>query len=224
MKQTQLFLVGIMLILCSCGERSIQEKITTPEQAIEALRSGNRRFMEGKSIHGRGESLAEIKQLANHQSPYAAVISCSDSRVPVELIFDCGFGDIFVIRTAGNSLYDDATIGSLQYAISHLGVKSIIILGHSNCGAITSIVQSADTIHHQDDGNCELHNMLAKIEEHIPQYKGAQSMLQEAIEANVMAQREQVLSLDQIKELIGSESITVATAIYYLETGEVVFK
>ncbi|MDD3436174.1 MAG: carbonic anhydrase [Candidatus Gastranaerophilales bacterium] len=105
-----------------------------PKEALDRIIEGNRRFAQGKSIHPNlGEELRN--SLIYGQKPFAAVLACSDSRVPVEIILDMGLGDIFVVRNAGNTLSNSVT-GSLEYAVKTLGVKLIMILGHNDCGAV----------------------------------------------------------------------------------------
>lgn len=105
-------------------------------EALNRLKEGNKRFAEDNSIHpNRGKELRD--SLLGAQRPIAAIISCSDSRVPVEIIFDAGIGDLFVVRTAGHVLSEEA-LGSVEYAVEHLDVKLVVILGHENCGAMKS--------------------------------------------------------------------------------------
>lgn len=104
--------------------------------ALNILKEGNIRFASGKSVHPRRDK--ELRDaLCKGQKPIAAIISCSDSRVPVEIVFDAGIGDIFVVRTAGHVLSNE-TLGSIEYAVEHLGVNLVVILGHENCGAVKS--------------------------------------------------------------------------------------
>ena len=114
------------------AERSYQP----PGQIMARLREGNRRFAEGRPLVANS-SPARRAELACGQRPFAAVLACSDSRVPPELVFDQGLGELFVVRVAGN-VVDDTVLGSLEYAIEHLGVSFILVLGHSACGAVTS--------------------------------------------------------------------------------------
>ena len=111
----------------------------SPELALQALQAGNRRFALGAGIHPN-QTLNRRDEIVPAQQPFAVVIGCSDSRVPPEIIFDCGLGDLFVVRSAGHVL-DDATVGSVQYAVEILGVKLILVLGHSDCGAVKAAVE-----------------------------------------------------------------------------------
>jgi carbonic anhydrase len=101
---------------------------------LETLKQGHQRFLEGHSIHPHS-SLARLTEVAAAQHPIAAVLGCADSRIPVELLFDTGLGDLFVVRSAGNTAFT-AAIGSLEFAVDHLGVGLIIVLGHARCGAV----------------------------------------------------------------------------------------
>ena len=111
----------------------------SPASALKQLLEGNARWADGKSIHP-GSDVARREWVANEgQKPFAAVLSCADSRVPPELLFDQGVGDLFVVRVAGNSI-DTLGAQSLEYAAAHLGVETILVLGHQNCGAVNGAV------------------------------------------------------------------------------------
>ncbi len=105
----------------------------TAEQALHRLMEGNRKFCsEHYDVH---PTVKEIESLVDGQHPYAAIVSCSDSRVPPNEVFDCDLGEIFVVRTAGN-VVSDFELGSIEYAVEHLGTPLIMVLGHNNCGAV----------------------------------------------------------------------------------------
>jgi carbonic anhydrase len=108
-------------------------------QALSALMDGNRRYASGSGHHPR-QSAYRRAEVLPAQHPFAVVIGCSDSRVPPEIIFDCGLGDLFVVRTAGHAI-DEAVYASVQYVIEHLGVALIVVLGHSRCGAVQAVVE-----------------------------------------------------------------------------------
>lgn len=119
--------------------REVQASIT-PDKAIEMLRQGNQRFASGQTT-GR-DFLAQVKQTSGGQFPFAAIVSCLDSRVPPEIVFDRGIGDLFVARVAGNFVNDDI-LGSLEYAARVAGAKLIVIMGHTECGAVKGACDSA---------------------------------------------------------------------------------
>jgi carbonic anhydrase len=111
----------------------------TPDEALRALVEGNARFAQGK-VTNPHRTLTRLQELGTRQAPFAAVLACSDSRVPVEILFDQGFGDIFVARVAGN-IASSEVIGSLEYATAVLGAKLVLVLGHSACGAVKATMQ-----------------------------------------------------------------------------------
>jgi len=117
----------------------------TPDQALSRLVAGNERFVAAKSSHPHQDA-ARRHDLAGSQHPFAVVLSCSDSRLPPELVFDQGLGDLFVIRVAGN-ITDAAVIGSIEYAVEHLKTPLIVVLGHEKCGAVTAAMSGGAGSH-----------------------------------------------------------------------------
>ncbi len=110
------------------------------ESALLRLLEGNRRFVEGKSIHPNGSPVRR-GELTQGQNPFACVLGCSDSRVPPEIIFDCGLGDLFVFRTAGH-VVDMAVAGSIAYSVDVLGIPLLMVLGHTGCGAVKAAIDA----------------------------------------------------------------------------------
>ena len=113
----------------------------SPDEALQKLMDGNRHFVENKLTNAAMSDAATRTSLAKSQKPYAIVLTCSDSRVPPEIVFDKGLGEIFVVRVAGN-IPDPVVIGSIEYAAEHLGSTLIMVLGHQRCGAVTATVDS----------------------------------------------------------------------------------
>lgn len=219
-------LIAVLSLLLSCAptqQKSTEQPVVeTPEQAIEALKSGNTRFVTGKTIEPNRD-IARVASLAKGQAPHTAIVACSDSRVPVELLFDQGFGDLFVIRTAGNTVIDEMTQGSVDYAVNHLGVKVVLVLGHTSCGAITGVVAKADAhaAHAEDDGDVPA--MLNLIGDQIPEHKGKGGDLNMAIEANVDVQVAKMNGLDHISEKVEKGDLLIISAIYDVANGKVIF-
>lgn len=114
---------------------------TSPDEALQKLMDGNKHFTDNKLSNATMSDTATRASLANSQKPYAIILSCSDSRVPPEIIFDKGLGEIFVVRVAGN-VPDPIVLGSIEYAVEHLGSSLIMVLGHERCGAVTASVDS----------------------------------------------------------------------------------
>ena len=112
----------------------------TPDKAIEMLKQGNQRFVSGKTVER--DLLAQVKQTSKGQFPFAAVVSCLDSRIPPEIVFDRGIGDLFVARVAGNFVNDDI-LGSLEFATKLSGAKLIVVMGHTECGAVKGACDAA---------------------------------------------------------------------------------
>jgi carbonic anhydrase len=126
----------------------------TADQALCELWEGNRRFQRDESIGPRRDG-ARRASVADAQTPFAAVVACSDSRVPPELLFDQGLGDLFVVRVAGNVIGSDA-LGSLEYAAEHLEVPAIVVLGHSRCGAVSAAIRG-------ESGSPHIEGVLAAL-------------------------------------------------------------
>lgn len=229
MKKFLFVIAAVALFSCNTAKKEstvVVEEIVieTPEQAINALIEGNLRFMNDSTIDIH-DGMERVVSLVDGQSPFACVIGCSDSRVPAELIFDQGFGDLFVIRNAGNTVLDDSAAGSVEYAAEHLGVKAIVVLGHTFCGAITAIVESdahahADGSHH-NHGKSALNSMLEMIEAKLP--VNADMTLDEAIIANVNNQVAAIMALEPVAKLVESKELVVIPAIYDITTGSVAF-
>jgi len=145
--KTKFILITLVLFsLLGCKRQNTEkiapDTIDSKTNCLEQLIAGNHRFLEGKSIHphqGKNSVLAN----QNSQKPFAVVVTCSDSRVSPEIVFDQGIGDLFVIRNAGN-LISDIDMGSIEYAVEHLDVKWVIILGHTECGAVKAYINDKD--------------------------------------------------------------------------------
>ncbi|HEY7392870.1 MAG TPA: carbonic anhydrase [Bryobacteraceae bacterium] len=138
----------VLLVLCGGTVTWGQEvgSALTADTALTRLLDGNQRYARHKERHP-DQSAARQKELAGGQHPFAVILGCADSRVPPELLFDQGLGDLFVIRVAGN-IVDDAVLGSIEYAVEHLGTKLILVLGHENCGAVSAAVEGGEAAGH----------------------------------------------------------------------------
>lgn len=193
-----------------------------PHEALEKLLEGNQRFIKNKSIHPN--RCQETKDsLLQEQRPFAVILSCSDSRVPIEIIFDAGFGDVFVVRTAGHVLSTEV-MGSIEYAVKSLGVKLVMILGHDNCNAVQSAIKSYKT-----KSLNKLSPNMKSIMTHIyPAIEGLicnscnQEFLDKAIKANIVYQVNDLIKNDEyIAEKVKSKEIMVIGANYNLKTSNV---
>ncbi|TDD77269.1 carbonic anhydrase [Flavobacterium caseinilyticum] len=137
--------IAILSITIGCKKEEIANPIAENQKPIEQLISGNQRFINEKSIHPHQDKKTVLKN-QNEQHPFAVVLTCSDSRVSPEVLFDQGLGDLFVIRNAGN-LISDIDMGSIEYAVEHLDVKLIVVLGHTECGAIKAYIADKDNLY-----------------------------------------------------------------------------
>lgn len=195
-----------------------------PNATLEKLIDGNKRFAQGQLTHPNlGIELRNA--LVNKQKPYAAILACSDSRVPVEIIFDAGLGDLFVVRSAGHVLSKE-TIGSLEYAVGDLGVKLIVVMGHDNCGAVTSAMKAYKSKKYK-----LLSNNLQSIMNHIyPVFDNLndnideKDLLMAAIRENIQYQVNDLINSDAyLARKIENKELIIIGAKYSLETGFVEF-
>ena len=189
---------------------------STPEEALAELIAGNERYVNEECVNPRSD-MERVEETAPHQAPFAAVVGCSDSRVPVELLFDQGIGDIFVIRTAGNNVNSEMVMGSVDYAIEHLGVKVLLVLGHGSCGGVTGAI-SEDGHEHGNIGH-----LLGTIREDVSDYVGKVENLDDAIRHHTHVQVERILAYPHVAEKIEKGELLVKAAYYDVNTGKVTY-
>lgn len=216
MKTKIALLALIIFSLFSCKKHTIaEEKILN---SLDQLTSGNQRFLSGKLAHPR-QNKRTVFANQKGQKPFAVVISCSDSRVSPEIVFDQGIGDLFVIRNAGN-LVSDIDMGSIEYAVEHLNSKLIIVLGHTECDAIKAYIND-------NDGNYKKHsNHIDNIVEIISQEKEEidadkatpkSTNYLGAINANI----EHSVKLIQDNPIVKKHQVKVVSMRYDVHTGKV---
>lgn len=140
-KNIMLFVFTLIYLLTGIALASSEISFISPDEALKKLMDGNKNYVANKLTNSSRCDAAVRKSLANSQKPYAIVLSCSDSRVPPEIIFDKGLGEIFVIRVAGN-VPDPVVLGSIEYAAEHLGTPLIMVLGHKRCGAVKATIEA----------------------------------------------------------------------------------
>lgn len=187
------------------------------DEALKRLLEGNTRYASGKA-KGPNRSSARRTELAKAQHPIAVVVSCSDSRVPPELLFDQGFGDIFVVRTAGN-IVDSIALGSIEYAVDHLGTKLILVLGHERCGAVTAAMQGGDA-----PGNIKsvVDTIKPAVEKGKARHTGHGEVLDSCIISNVKQVAEKIRKTAPIlSEKVEDGMLKVVGAYYDLDSGAV---
>ncbi|SHF94605.1 carbonic anhydrase [Flavobacterium micromati] len=188
-----------------------------PRIALKKLMGGNKRFVEGKSIKPR-QNTDMIKKLENGQEPFATIVGCSDSRVPNEMIFDQGLGDLFIIRTAGQ-VSAAASYGSMEFAVLKLKTKLTVVLGHTECGAVAAAVERPENVPgHIVTLINEIKPAVAKCA-HLPG-----NSVNNAVRQNVLDQVANLRDLEPIlhKKYVDGE-ILIVGAVYDIHTGKVEF-
>jgi carbonic anhydrase len=193
----------------------------TAEEALARLVAGNDRFVRGEARFPtiQKEVLAE---LAKGQRPYATIIGCSDSRVPPELVFDAGFGELFIVRIAGNVVSPEI-MGTLQYAAVHLHTPLFVVLGHQKCGAVQAAL--AGSIHNAGEHAriaLLLDNMLPGLRD-LSRTLAPSDLLEAAVEANVRWSMHQLLETPEGKARMAEGIIRLVGSVYELESGRVRF-
>lgn len=189
----------------------------TPAQALEQLKQGNQRFVSGQ--RKTRDLNAKVIATAAGQHPFAAIVSCMDSRAPMEIILDQGIGDMFSLRTAGN-VVDEDVLGGLEYAAKVVGVKLLLVLGHSGCGAVKGAVDDVQL------GN--LTQLLAKIRPAIAlaapgSFSSDKPFVKRVEEQNVRLGIKQIREHSKVlREMLDAGTIRVAGGMYDIETGKVV--
>src|SRR6185295_8372829 len=185
------------------------------------LKDGNERFASGKTRHAH-ESADWRKHLVEGQKPFATILGCSDSRVPIELVFDQGLGDLFVIRVAGNVIAPDV-VGSLGYAVVHLATSLIVVVGHEGCGAVIAAVQAMEGPTKEPPG---IKLLVDLIKPGLPKTLPGdtpEKRVSAAVEANVRWSIKQLAQLPDAKKALESKRIMLVGAVYELATGRVRF-
>jgi carbonic anhydrase len=215
---------GAAVAMTTIAAESPDTVESVPKDAAEALirlKEGNQRFISGKTRHAH-ESAEWRKHLVGGQKPFATILGCSDSRVPVELVFDQGLGDLFVIRVAGNVIAPDI-VGSLAYAVEHLATSLIVVVGHEGCGAVTAAVEALQGPTNELPG---IQALVKLIEPGLPKTligMTAEMRINAAVEANVRWSIKQLAQLPQAKQRLESRQVTLVGAVYELRTGRVRF-
>lgn len=197
------------------------------DEALERLREGNRRFT---SDTGRGEALMDERrrrELASGQAPFAIVLGCSDSRVPAEIVFDQGLGDLFVIRVAGN-VVAPSLVGSVEFAAEKFGTRLVVVLGHSGCGAVAATLE--DLARPLENQSRNIRSIVDRIRPAVEPLLAAglgdrpEALAREAVRANIRASAAQLRHGSQLLEqLIDEQGLRVVGAEYSLDSGEVDF-
>jgi carbonic anhydrase len=213
-----------IIVLCGSGPRNLlaadAQSAVSAAEARQMLAAGNERFASGKPERPNTD-LDRVRSTGkNGQAPFATILSCADSRVPVETVFDRGVGDLFVVRVAGN-VADRDVLASIEYAAEHLGTRLIVVMGHTQCGAVKAAVDDAKL------GG----NLLALVDQIQPAVQiarqkhpsaGEKKILEDAIEENVRVQILRVAEKSPpLRHMLEKHEIEITGAVYDIETGRV---
>ena len=200
--------------------KEAQAKIT-PAKALEMLKQGNERFVSGKAV--KRDFLAQVKQTSEGQFPFAAIVSCLDSRIPPAIVFDQGIGDLFVARVAGNFVNDDI-LGSLEFATRLAGAKTIVVMGHTECGAVKGACDSAQL------GllTATLANINPAVKavkgEYTPRNSSNADFVQAVADMNVNLTMQKLRTRSVVlRDMIDKGEIGLVGAMYDVSTGKVTF-
>lgn len=216
----------IFMVLGTYGENSNRVVASesdsvqiSAEKAIQRLQDGNQRYAEGKRIFPY-QDMARIRELVEGQHPFVTMISCSDSRVPPEHLFDCGLGEIFTIRVPGN-VCDTDEIGAIEYGIDHLQTPLLVVLGHTRCGAVTAVVQQSEMHGNISELVDNIIPAVEKARQILPDRTG-DSLISEAVRFNIWQSIEDLLNRSKAaRERVKSDRLQIVGAVYHLENGKV---
>lgn len=197
-------------------EVRIMANIVTGKEALARLQEGNKRFTSGSNMH-QNQGAERRSEVFKGQAPFAAILGCSDSRVPLEIVFDQGIGDLFVVRVAGN-VVDDIVSASIEYAAVHLHVPLVVVLGHQNCGAVQAAVK----------GGSEPGHIPALLDALRPAVESGRKqagddLVDQAVRANITLTADAIRSSSLLSGVVKERKLEVVGAYYSLETGRVEF-
>jgi carbonic anhydrase len=195
--------------------------------AKQRLVEGNRRFVASMQSDENRLGHLQRAELAKGQNPFAIILGCSDSRVPAEIVFDQGLGDLFVIRVAGN-IVAPSQVGSVEFAVEQFGVPLVVVLGHSQCGAVEATVQSLQ--HNEDQGSPNIAAIVQRIRPAVapllaaPGARHPEQLMEAAVRANVLASVDQLRHGSRfLEQQAEAGSLLIVGAEYSLQTGVVEF-
>lgn len=214
-------LAGLGLTVAGCGRSGgsapnptplVEGPVSGPDQALQRLLEGNKRFV-AMQIQHPNDSTMRLGEVAKGQHPFAAILGCADSRVPPELIFDRGLGDIFVVRSAGN-IADPVAIGSLEYAVAHLKVSLIMVLGHERCGAVEAALSGEPAAGYIAEVVKAVQPAVDQVKDHDGDH------LEDAVLANVRLQTEVLGKSSLLAQAVASGALKIVSGRYDLDKGE----
>ncbi len=192
----------------------------TADEALDRLKEGNARFVEGQSTHPHVDATRRQQTAAGGQHPFATVVTCSDSRVPVEILFDQGIGDVFVVRVPGNVCNADE-IGAVEYGVEHLETPLCVILGHTQCGAVTGVVKNAPLHGNLASLVSNIRHALVKTRKENPDLD-EDGLIEPTARANVQQSIDDLMrGSPAVRELTNQGTVKIVGAMYDLAAGRV---
>lgn len=195
------------------------EEAVKPDQVLTLLRQGNEAFVNGKPSHPR-QDFGRLRAVAAGQKPVVTVLSCSDSRVPVELLFDQGIGDVFTVRVAGN-VADTDELGTIEYGVDHLGTPVLVVLGHTRCGAVTAVATGAEVHGHIPE---LVDNIAPAVAAEKAKSPGAdpKSLVEPAIVSNVyQSMSDVIVKSPLVRARLKAGKVRIVGGLYHLDDGKV---
>ncbi|MBM3462494.1 MAG: carbonic anhydrase [Armatimonadetes bacterium] len=193
----------------------------SPEQAIRALRDGNGRFFNGNSALPVLSPMERRAQVVS-QTPFAVVLGCSDSRVPVEIVFDQGAGSLFIVRLAGNVVGLSGQ-GSIEYAVKHLKVHAVVVMGHEGCGAVAASMLDDEARAREPENVQKILERVRPAVADLPRIRDPKARMREAVIANVRLQVHELNKNPVVSEATARKQIAVIGAYYEITSGAVDF-
>jgi carbonic anhydrase len=198
-----------------------RQPVCTADEALERLKAGNARFVSGHA-HFPTVQKEILAEMARGQHPYATILGCSDSRVPPELVFDAGFGELFVIRVAGNVL-GPAVLGTLQYAGSHLHTPLFVVLGHEGCGAVSAALEwKFRGAAQKSRVETVLEHIVPALDE-LDATQPPETLLKSGVDANVRHAVREILATPEAQASVATGHMKLVGAVYHLDSGAVDF-
>jgi len=211
-----LFSLILLLAISIVGAASTAGPGISGDEALTKLTDGNARYVAAKATHPEQDAARRLDTATNGQHPFVALLSCADSRVPPEVVFDQGVGDLFVVRVAGNVAATDE-LGTIEYGVEHLGIPLLMVMGHTQCGAVSAVV----------NGAAATGNLAKLLQPIVPAAESVMSApeaerVDKAITANVwQAIADAYADSPVIKEYAKAGKLKVVGALYHLDTGKV---
>lgn len=196
-------------------------EVRTPRQALEALKRGNERFFGGLTS-GAQVTANERRAQIMAQTPFAAIIGCADSRVPVEIVFDQGLGDLYIVRIAGNVL-DSAVLGSMEYALTHLKCHLVVVMGHEGCGAVKTAMLPPEATANEPEHVRYLADAIRPAVVDVPALLDPKARMREAVVRHVHAQVRALRRNPVVSEASSRGAVDVIGAFYEISSGAVDF-